>query len=122
MKDNKNEKTCGCGCEGHDHNEEENDDLYITLEFEDGSEVECLVMDTMTVDGKDYMALLPEGQEEYYIYGYKELEDGIEVINIDDEKEFAKIVQEFQTRFEEEDEEDDDEDEEAEVEVTEEKK
>jgi hypothetical protein len=109
MSDN-DEKKCGCGCEceGHDHTEE-NEDLYITLEFEDGTEVECLVMDTLTIDGKEYMALLPEGQEEYYIYGYKELEDGIEVINIDDEKEFEKVVQEFQAHFdalgEEEDEE-----------------
>ncbi len=110
-----NEKKCSCGCE--DHNHEENEDLYITLEFEDGTEVECLVMDTLNIDGKDYMALLPEGQEEYYIYGYKELEDGVEIINIDDETEFEKVVQEFQAHFEaidEDDDEDDDEEEKSE--------
>lgn len=111
MTDHIEEKGCSCGCGEHDHNEE-NDNLYITLEFEDGSEVECLVMDTINLDGKDYMALLPEGQEEYYVYGYKELEDGIEIINIDDEVEFKKAVDEFQARFDAAAEEEDEEEEE----------
>lgn len=89
---------CECGCEDHDH--EMDEATYITLEFEDGTEVECEVLDTITIEGKNYMALQPENQEEYYVYGFTEMEDGVEIINIDDEDEFNKVVNEFQTRFE----------------------
>ena len=97
MKDNTTDTPCDCGCTDHDH--EMDDATYITLEFEDGTEVECEVLDTITLEEKDYMALQPENQEEYYVYGYKEVEDGIEIINIDDEEEFNKVVNEFQARF-----------------------
>ncbi len=123
MTDQTKDTNCECGCTEHDH--EMDEATYITLEFEDGTEVECEVLDTITLEGKNYMALQPENQEEYYIYGYNEVDDGVEIINIDDEVEFNNVVNEFQSRFEalaemEDDEEDDDDDEEEEEEVVEE--
>ncbi|MCB5251228.1 MAG: DUF1292 domain-containing protein [Candidatus Cloacimonadales bacterium] len=84
------------------------EDITIDLELEDGTILECLVLDTMEYEGEDYIALLPEGQNEYLVYGYKEHEDGIEIINIDDDELFSKVIDEFEAQFEEYDDEDED--------------
>ncbi|WP_130862095.1 DUF1292 domain-containing protein [Bacilliculturomica massiliensis] len=80
---------CGCGCN------EESD--YITLEFDDGVEVECEIMGIFEFDGKEYIALLPDdGTDDVYIYGYKEVsEEEFELIDIEDDAEFEKVVAEF---------------------------
>ena len=69
----------------------------ITLEFDDGEDVECEIMGIFDVDGKEYIALVPlDGSDDVYIYGYKEHgEDEFELIYIDDDKEFEKVVAEF---------------------------
>ncbi|MDX9887971.1 MAG: DUF1292 domain-containing protein [Anaerovoracaceae bacterium] len=69
----------------------------ITLEFDDGEDVECEIMGIFDVDGKEYIALVPlDGSDDVYIYGYKEQgEDEFELIDIDDDKEFEKVVAEF---------------------------
>jgi len=78
----------GCGCEGND---------FLTLEFDDGAEVECEIMGVFDCGGKEYIALLPEdGTDDVYIYGYKEVgEDEFELIDIEDDAEFDKVVAEF---------------------------
>ena len=69
----------------------------ITLEFDDGEDVECEIMGIFDVDKKEYIALIPlDGTDDVYIYGYKELgEDEFELVDIDDDKEFEKVVAEF---------------------------
>lgn len=69
----------------------------ITLEFDDGEDVECEIMGIFDVDNKEYIALIPlDGSDDVYIYGYKEQgEDEFELIDIDDDKEFEKVVAEF---------------------------
>jgi hypothetical protein len=54
-------------------------------------------MGIFDVDGKEYIALVPlDGSDDVYIYGYKEQgEDEFELIDIDDDKEFEKVVAEF---------------------------
>lgn len=87
-------ESCDCGCGCHD---EEAD--FITLEFDDGEEIECEIMGVFEFEGKEYIALLPDdGTDDVYIYGYKENGDEeFELIDIDDDEEFKRVVQEFET-------------------------
>jgi hypothetical protein len=79
----------------------------ITLEFEDGEDVECEIMGIFDVDNKEYISLIPlDGSDDVYIYGYKEIgEDEFELVDIDDDKEFEKVVAEFDKIVDEEEEE-----------------
>ena len=79
----------------HDEFEEEAD--FITLEFEDGVEIECEIMGVFEVEGKEYIALIPDDDtDDVYLYGFKELEDDeFELIDIEDDDEFDKVAAEF---------------------------
>ena len=69
----------------------------ITLEFDDGVEVECEIMGVFDYEGKEYIALIPDdGSDDVYIYGYKEVgDDEFELEDIEDDAEFEKVVAEF---------------------------
>lgn len=69
----------------------------ITLEFDDGAEVECEIMGVFDFEGKEYIALIPDdGTDDVYLYGYKEVgEEEFELIDIEDDAEFEKVVAEF---------------------------
>ncbi len=69
----------------------------ITLEFDDGAEVECEIMGVFDYNGKEYIALIPDdGTDDVYIYGYKEAgEDEFELVDIEDDSEFEAVVAEF---------------------------
>ncbi|MBE6037144.1 MAG: DUF1292 domain-containing protein [Clostridiales bacterium] len=86
---------CTCGDDCCDCNDEAD---FLTLEFEDGVEVECEIMGVFDVEGKEYIALLPnDDTEEVYLYGYKELDnDEFELIDIEDDAEFEKVAKEFE--------------------------
>lgn len=69
----------------------------ITLEFDDGGEVECEIMGVFDYEGKEYIALIPhDDSDDVYIYGYKETgDDEYELVDIEDDDEFEKVVAEF---------------------------
>ena len=72
----------------------------ITLEFDDGTEVEAEILgifDVPGLEGKEYIALIPDDDtDDVYIYGYKEIsEEEFELIDIEDDAEFEKVVEEF---------------------------
>ena len=69
----------------------------ITLEFDDGAEVECEIMGVFDYNGKEYIALIPDDGTDYvYIYGYKEVgDDEFELVDIEDDAEFEAVVAEF---------------------------
>ena len=77
---------------------------YITLEFEDGMEVEAEIMGIFEVDGKEYIALIPDDDsDDVYLYGYKEVSDEeFELIDIEDDAEFDTVVKEFEKLTDEE--------------------
>ena len=77
---------------------EEGETDFITLEFDDGVEVECEIMGVFDCEGKEYIALIPgDGTDDVYLYGYKEVgEDEFELVDIDDDKEFEKVAGEFE--------------------------
>ena len=83
---------------------EEEEAEFITLEFEDGTEVEAEIMGIFDVDGKEYIALIPDDDsDDVYLYGYKEVsEEEFELIDIEDDAEFDKVVKVFEELTDEE--------------------
>ena len=83
---------------------EEEEAEFITLEFEDGKEVEAEIMGIFDVDGKEYIALIPDDDsDDVYLYGYKEVDDEeFELIDIEDDDEFDKVVKVFEELTDEE--------------------
>ena len=79
----------------------------ITLEYDDGTELECEMMGVFEADGKEYIALIPQDDsDDVYIYGYQEVnEDEFELIDIEDDAEFERAVAVFDQLMLEEDEE-----------------
>ena len=77
---------------------------FITLEFEDGTEVEAEIMGIFDVDGKEYIALIPDDDsDDVYLYGYNEIsEEEFELIDIEDDDEFDKVVKVFEELTDEE--------------------
>ena len=77
--------------------EMEEDVEIITLEFDEGEEVECEIMGVFDFNGKEYIALIPDdGTDDVYIYGYKEIgEEEFEIVDIDDDAEFEAVAADF---------------------------
>ena len=75
----------------------EDEPMVVTLEYDDGTEIETEVMGIFEVDGKEYIALIPDDDsDDVFLYGYAELgDDEFELIDIEDEAEFDKVVKEF---------------------------
>ena len=99
---------CGCGC-GHDHEEQ-----LMTLVLDDNTEMKCHVLGVFEADNdKEYIALLPEDEEDVLIYGYIEndSEEGFELINIESDEEYDIAAAAFEDVFLGEDEDFDDEEE-----------
>lgn len=84
----------GCGCSGHKN--------YINVTFDNGDEKRCLVLSIIEVDDKDYIALLPDGEEEFYVYGYEEKLTGAVLNSINDKEELEKVGTIFENMFEDE--------------------
>ena len=83
---------------------EEEEAEFITLEFEDGTEVEAEIMGIFEVEGKEYIALIPDDDsDDVYLYGYQEVSDEeFELIDIEDDAEFDKVVKVFEELTDEE--------------------
>ncbi len=81
----------------------------ITLTLDDDTELECFVVgifDVEGIEGKEYIALLPQDDDTVLLYEYKELEnDEIELNTIEDDDEFDKVSAAFDSIFEDEEEE-----------------
>lgn len=95
MSEHNHSDSCGCG---HDHDFEYD---TITLSLDDGTELDCIVLEIFTVDNKEYIALQPEeGSEEednIFLYRYVEGDDGEpQLINIEDDDEFEAVADAFE--------------------------
>ncbi|WP_242851739.1 DUF1292 domain-containing protein [Caloranaerobacter sp. TR13] len=102
-KDNK-EIMCQCGCNhehthDHEHDHEYEDFPRIHLILEDDKEVECLVLTTIELRDKEFVALLPVGEERVLLYEFKETEEGINLINIESDEEFELVSKAFLEEF-----------------------
>ncbi len=76
---------------------EEEEADYLTLEFDDGTQVECMILGVFDCEGKEYIALVPDDDsEDVYLYGYREKnEEEFELLDITDDEEFEKVAAEF---------------------------
>ena len=85
----------------------ENDDTDMTVELEltDGKKVTCAIVTILTVNGKDYIVLLPLDDEgsssegEVWFYGYREDENDTnvepELSYISDDDEYEAVADAF---------------------------
>jgi uncharacterized protein YrzB (UPF0473 family) len=90
----KEHKDHACDCPEDDCNCD-----TITLELEDGSSQEFMILDTVTHRKKNYVALAPLEGDEYFIYGFKEEGEHVEFYSIEDEKELDGVAKVFEKRF-----------------------
>ena len=81
---------------------EQNEEVTVTLTLDDGSEMECLVLNIFTVENQDYIALMPmdalESEEggEVFLYRFEETEDGeLNLGNIENDEEFEMVSEAF---------------------------
>ena len=100
------DENCDCGCD-HDHEEEGYETITLTLD--DDSEMVCIVLGIFECEGNDYIALLPEDEEDgedVFIYKYKEVnEEEVELDVIGSEEEFEKVSKAYEEIFDDEEEE-----------------
>lgn len=84
--------------------QEPNEIMSVDIELEDGSTVNCEVITILTVAGKDYIALLPEGQDpneeqEVWFYEYSENPDDPneepELTYIESDEEYENVADAF---------------------------
>lgn len=88
-----------CDC-GHEHVQ------YMTLKLEDNTEVRCAVVgifEVEEIEGKEYIALVPDDGDEAYIYEYVETdgEEGFELRNIETDEEFDTVEEAFMAMLDE---------------------
>ena len=80
-------------------------DMTVEIELTDGKKVNCAIITILTVNGKDYIVLLPlddDGQSsegEVWFYGYKEDESDPniepELIYIESDEEYEAVADAF---------------------------
>lgn len=82
------------------NNEEEIFDpqeMFVTLDLDDGSQLECQILTIFDVDNQNYIALVPvDNDEEVIFYRYFEDEEGNPSLeNIDSDDEFDAVSDRF---------------------------
>ena len=91
-------------------NEAEDDDIMVTLDMDDGTQVDCEILTIFEANHRDYIALLPlnpDGSENeegtVYLYRYAEDEEGMPQIDmIADEGEYSLAAKRFDELLDEE--------------------
>lgn len=80
----------------------EDEAMFVTLDLDDGTNVECEILTIFEVNGQDYIALLPltedndEEGDEVFIYRYSEDEEGNPSLdNIEDDEEYEAVADRF---------------------------
>ena len=81
----------------------EDDDMFVTLDLDDGSSVDCQILTIFEADGRDYIALLPLDENgdtnedgEVFIYRYSEDAEGNPSLeNIEDDDEYEVVSDRF---------------------------
>lgn len=82
------------------------DDIAVTIELDDGRQLECGIVTIFTVNGQDYIALLPYGkdgepdlQADILFYRFyeddEETAENADIGNIESEEEFALVKEAF---------------------------
>ena len=82
------------------------DDSFITLEDENGNEIDFLLLDVMEYEGADYMVLMPltdedgeEDEEELFFLRADKTEEGEVYTSIEDEDLLNAIADAYEKEF-----------------------
>lgn len=90
------------GCCGGHHHDHDHDEKYLTVLLENDEELKCSVLSIFEVNEKEYIALLPVGDEQVLLYQYVEHSDeDFELLNIETDEEFAAVEDAFFNIFDE---------------------
>ncbi len=87
----------------------DSEDAFVTLELEDGSEIDCDIVMIFSVEEQDYIALVQREEEEkeeaeVLFYRYSEDEEGTPSLdNIETDEEFETVADVFDQLLDEED-------------------
>lgn len=84
--------------------EQSNEQLTVDIDTEGGT-VTCTVISVFDVEDKNYIALFPQNvnPENIYLFKYNEIsEENVEILNIEDEDEYAKALEKFDSLMEKE--------------------
>ena len=79
----------------------DDEDMFVTLDLDDGSSMECQILTIFEADGRDYIALLPVDEQpnedgEVFIYRYSEDAEGNPSLeNIEDDEEYEVVSDRF---------------------------
>ena len=92
-----------CGRECEEFYLDEDDDVVVTLNLDDGSEVTCEILTIFDLEDQDYIVLLPldkngepNADGEVYIYRYFEDETGAPSLdNIESDEEYDAVSARF---------------------------
>ena len=79
-------------------------EMFVTLDLDDGSQLECQILTIFDVDNQNYIALVPvDNDEEVIFYRYFEDEEGNPSLeNIDNDDEFDAVSDRFDELLDEE--------------------
>ncbi len=81
----------------------DDEDIMVTIEMEDGTEVECDILTIFEVNGRDYIVLIPldadgnhNAEGEVFLYRYSEDADGNPSLgNIETDEEYEAVEERF---------------------------
>ena len=83
---------------------DEEEPVILNIVLEDGEELPSEVIGIFEVDGKEYIALLPENDDRVLLYIYEELNDeDVDLQNIEDDQEVERVTEAFWEIFGDED-------------------
>lgn len=82
------------------NNMEEDNDVVVSIELEDGTELECEILTIYTVGEQDYIALLPPAGKDFeegevFLYRFFEEDDLPRIESIEDEEEYEMAADAF---------------------------
>lgn len=80
----------------------DDEEMFVTLDLDDGTQIECEILTIFEVNKQDYIALLPlpkdgeEESDEVFIYRYSEDAEGNPSLdNIEDDDEYEAVSDRF---------------------------
>ena len=74
------------------------EETTVTITLEDDSTIDCVVLTIFEADDREYIAVMPEDEnnENVYLYRYREREDGQpELTNIETDEEYEIVSDAF---------------------------
>lgn len=99
-----------CHTEGHDHDHScdghhccHDHHQTISIKFDDGTELDCPILDIFEVSGQDYIAIIHPIEETALLYRFFDNEDGtVNLTPLEGDAEYKVVTETFMALLEEE--------------------